>query len=195
MIDFLYVNGWFDQYRDQLGDRYYTFKLALNWLLQYGGQHILETGSLRTPGNWLGDGYSTYLFGEFVSTYGGHLWTCDIDPQVIAIAQHETNAFRAQITYVCADSLEFLNAFEGTIDLLYLDSLDCLKVGDTSQAQHHNLQELQSALPKLSRRAVVLLDDNNFPNGGKTRLSKHYLLQHGWLCLLDLKQSLWTRKV
>ena len=193
MIDFVYVNGWFDQYREKLGDRYYTFKIALNWLLQHPGKNIFETGSLRTPDSW-GDGYSTYLFGQFISKYGGHLWTCDIDEQVIEIAKRETKEFSEQITYVCGDSIEFLRNFDDTINLLYLDSLDCPVEGDATDAQRQNLRELQAALPKLSSQAIILLDDNNFPNGGKTLLSKDYLLENGWLCLFDLQQSLWARR-
>jgi hypothetical protein len=34
-------------------------RVALNSLLQQGSRRIVETGSLRHPGNWLGDGGST----------------------------------------------------------------------------------------------------------------------------------------
>ena len=193
MIDFLYVNGWFDRYKDKLAGRYYTLKMALNWLLQHDGKNIVETGSLRNPDTWPGDGASTYLFGEVISRYGGHLWTCDIEEQVIEIAREVTKEFSAHITYVRGDSIEFLRGFDRGIDLLYLDSLDCPPKGNATEAQRHNLRELQAALPKTSSQAVILLDDNDFPNGGKTLLSKDYLLNNGWICLFDLQQSLWTK--
>jgi hypothetical protein len=191
MQDFLYFDGWFDHYRLKLGERYYTFKVALNLLLQFGGKHIVETGSMRSPGNWYYDGCSTYLFGEFADRYGNHLWTCDLDEWAIETARAATMAFESRITYVCRGSVEFLTGFADPIDLLYLDSMDCPHDGDATAAQQHNLRELTAALPHLSRRAIVLLDDNEFPNGGKTRLSKAYLLDAGWLCLLDYRQSLW----
>lgn len=48
-------------------------------------------------------------------------------------------------------------------------------------------------LPTGSPRAVVLLDDNHMPGGGKTRLSKMFLRSKGWLCVLDWQQSLWVK--
>jgi hypothetical protein len=192
---FLFMRGWFDEhYRGQLGERFYTTKMALNWLLQREGTNIVETGSLREPGNWFGVGCATSLFGYFASMYGGHLWTCDISEEVIETAQRQTTRFRDNITYVCNDSVAFLNTFEGTIDLFYLDSMDCPPTGDATEAQQHNRRELQAALPKLSERALVLLDDNQFRNGGKTPFSKQYLLDNGWICLFDWHQSLWTRR-
>jgi predicted O-methyltransferase YrrM len=193
MKEFVYVEGWFDHYRLKLGERFCTFKVALNLLLQQGGKHIVESGSLRRPGNWYYDGCSTYLFGEFADRYGGHVWTCDADANVIAIARGATAAFESRMTYVCRDSVQFLSDFGDAIDLLYLDSLDCPDEGDASAAQQHNLRELLAAFPKLSHRGIVLLDDNALQNGGKTRLSKEYLRDAGWLCVLDSRQSLWLR--
>lgn len=218
--EFLYVHGWFDRYgstpggyrhilglavdwllrrsplptRDDLGERFHTTKMALNWFLQHEGKNIVETGSLREPGRWRGVGCSTYLFGEVAARYDGHLWTCDMSERVIATARQETRRFAGSITYVCSDSVAFLHEFNGRIDLLYLDSMDCPRIGDETLAQQHNLRELMAALPKLAERAVVLLDDNHFSNGGKARLTKQYLRDQGWICLYDWRQSLWTRR-
>jgi hypothetical protein len=189
----LYVDGWFEQYRLKLAERFCTAKVALNLFLQFGGRTIVETGSMRSPWNWYYEGCSTYLFGEFADRYGGHLWTCDVDERVIERARAATLPFESRITYVCRDSVEFLTDFAERIDLLYLDSMDCPPEGDATEAQQHNLRELTAALPHLSPRAIVLLDDNAFPNGGKTRLSKACLLEAGWLCLLDSRQSLWLK--
>jgi hypothetical protein len=191
MDEFVYAGGWFDHYRKRLGYRYPTFKVALNILLQQGGRNIVETGSLRNPTNWLGDGCSTLLLGEFAAAYGRHLWTCDIDESVIATAMRATAEFAASVTFICGDSVAFLGDFTGPIDLLYLDSFDCPPSGDATAAQQHNLRELMAAFPHLSSRAIVLLDDNLWSNGGKTCRSKEYLRDAGWLCLLDTAQSLW----
>jgi hypothetical protein len=113
---------------------------------------------------------------------------------VIDTARQETRAFANSITYVCSDSVTFLGEFNKSIDLLYLDSMDCPRTGDATPAQQHNLRELKAAMPKLSERAVVLLDDNHFQNGGKARLTKQYLQDHDWICLHDWRQSLWVRR-
>ena len=195
MDDFVAAGGWFERYERLLGGRFVTFKLALNILRQQGGRRIVETGSLREPGAWLGDGCATYLFGEFAAAYGLHLWTCDIDPDVIETAKQVTAPFAAHITYVCADSVAFLESFPAPIDLLYLDSFDCPTDGDATAAQTHNLRELEAAFPHLNGGALVLLDDNRWANGGKTRRSKDFLHAAGWLCLYDADQSLWISSV
>jgi hypothetical protein len=193
MQEFLFVGGWFDHYQKRLGLRYLTFKMALNILLTQNGRTIVETGTMRAPDNWLGDGGSTYIFGEFATRYDLHFWTCDLDPAVMDIAKNATAAFSSHTTYVVGDSVAFLSDVAEPIDLLYLDSHDCPVTGDASAAQRHNLNELIAAYPRLSNRAIVLLDDNFNPNGGKTKLTKEYLLDLGWICLFDLAQSLWLR--
>ncbi|HZU13447.1 MAG TPA: class I SAM-dependent methyltransferase [Chloroflexota bacterium] len=195
VMDFVAWNGMFDAtYRPLMKERWVTFKIALNLFLQRHGSVIVETGSERSIGHgWDGDGNSTYLFGEILARYGGRLWTCDINPEHTAVARRATEQFTSQITYVTDDSVHFLHAFDRPIDLLYLDSMDCPRDGDATIPQQHNLHELQAALPHLSPSAVILLDDNWYENGGKTRLSKRYLAERGWICLLDSHQSLWMR--
>lgn len=193
MEDFVYVNSWFEQaYREKLDSRYFTFKVALNLFLQFQGKNIVETGCMRLKDDW-GAGMSTFIFGAFCKKYNKHLWTVDINPKNLLVAQQETQEYKDYISYHYNDSLAFLQAFDRTIDLLYLDSLDFPldSMLDPSTCQRHTLQELQLAFPKLSARPVVLIDDNNFPRGGKTILAKQWLKDLGWICLLDFQQTLW----
>src|SRR5215204_1605970 len=104
MREFVFLGGWFDHYETRLVGRYTTFKLALNVLLQQGGRHIVETGTLRSPGSWAKNGCSTLIFGEFAARYDRHLWTCDINPTAIDTAARATEHFAANITYICSDS-------------------------------------------------------------------------------------------
>jgi hypothetical protein len=60
-------------------------------------------------------------------------------------------------------------------------------------AQQHQLNEYLAVKDKLSDRAIVLLDDNDFPGGGKCRLTKEQLLKDGWILLIDQQQSLWMK--
>lgn len=195
VADFFSWNGSFDaKYAGKLRERWPTFKIALNIFLQRGGSTIVETGCERSIGHgWTGDGNSTYLFGDFLSRYGGRLWTCDINPEAVDTAKLATREFASRITYVCDDSATFLSSFDRPIDLLYLDSLDCPREGDARAAQEHNLRELTTALPSVSADGIVLLDDNWYENGGKTRLSKQYLADQSWICLFDSRQTVWVR--
>jgi len=59
--------------------------------------------------------------------------------------------------------------------------------------QEHCLAEAKAAAPWLSPGSVVLIDDNGYPGGGKSRLAKLWLADNGWVCLLDAYQTVWTR--
>jgi hypothetical protein len=173
--------------------KYPTFKAALNLFLQNNGQIIVETGTQRLkddPG-----GSSTTLFGAFCKKYGTKLFTVDVDPANMKVSKDCTKAFKDFISYVLMDSVKFLKEFPQKIDLLYLDSLDCpLPPSDATEAQTHNLNELKAAYPKLHKGSIILIDDNVFSNGGKTRLSKQFLLKsQEWYCILDDGQTLWVK--
>jgi hypothetical protein len=174
--------------------KYFTLKAALNILLQNDGKTIVETGTQRMkddPG-----GCFTTLFGAFCKRYGKKLFTVDNDPKNIETSKEATREYADCITYVLMDSVKFLSEFNQKIDLLYLDSLDCpLPPADATEAQTHNLNELKAAYDKLHKGSILLIDDNNFENGGKTRLSKKFLLETGeWQCILDHGQTLWMRR-
>lgn len=174
--------------------KYLTFKVALNLLLQNKGEIIVETGTQRMkddPG-----GCSTTLFGAFCKKYGTKLFTVDNNPLNMKVSMDATKEFADCITYKVMDSVKFLEKFSQRIDLLYLDSLDCPDPpADATEAQQHQLNEIKAACKNLQPGSIVLLDDNNFANGGKTRLSKRWLLEtNKFRCILDHGQSLWIHK-
>lgn len=173
--------------------KYLTLKAALNLFLQNNGQTIVETGTQRViddPG-----GCSTLLFGAFCERYKRQLITVDNDANHMETSREATKKYKDYITYVLMDSVKFLSEFDKGIDLLYLDSLDCpWPPGDATEAQVHNLNELKAAYDKLHKGSVLLIDDNAFENGGKSRLSKRFLLEtREWQCILDHGQTLWMR--
>ena len=49
---------------------------------------IVETGTLRNPGNWK-DGQSATLFTEFEDWHGGQMRSVDIDPAAVDIAREQ----------------------------------------------------------------------------------------------------------
>lgn len=193
LINFLFANGWFDQnYLEKIGMRYPTFKAALGLFLQLGGGNIVETGTLREKNQWT-DGCSTLIFAETLKEYdAGYLWTVDISPDNIAVAKEATHHVADRVTYVVDDSLNFLENFDREINLLYLDSFDWDNIEPLkSQSQQHQLLEIQAAFPKLKPSSIVLLDDNDLPGGGKAALTKPFLIEQGFTCILDYYQSLW----
>lgn len=197
MKNFLFIkDDWFYKKYASLSDsRFWTFHIALNHLLQTNGRIIVETGTLRLPGDWEA-GQSTLLFGEFCKRYNKHLYTIDIDREALAISKDYTSEFKNYITYIFESSIVALQNFDKPIDLLYLDSVDCdpSPEADNKIPQLHQLSELKAAFDKLSPKCAVLLDDSNFENGGKTLLAKNWLADNGWLCLMDFQQSLFIRR-
>lgn len=192
-MEFVEVNSWFDAYRDRSSERFWTFRAALNLFKQREGKVIVETGTTRLANDW-GAGMSTVLFGEFCKRYGGKIYTVDIDPANIATCKVVTQAYQEWLSYHVDDSLHFLKDFKDTIDLLYLDSLDFpIDGSDPTPCQLHQLQEFKLVEKQLHDWSIVLLDDNNFPTGGKAKLTKHYLAERGWQCVLDSQQSLFIK--
>jgi len=192
---------WIEQYKERSDWRYPSFLEALRLLGEAGGRTIVETGTIRMADDW-GAGYSTLIFGKYCSLTGAELHTIDIDPRALAICKAVTKEFAGRIRYVEGDSVGVLEDFGGTIDLLYLDSLDfpivkgiptARESEEARRSQEHNLNEMKAAHGKLSPKAVVLIDDNLLPLGGKTKMSKAFLLGEGWKQLIDGQQALFVR--
>jgi hypothetical protein len=191
--NFLEYHSWFDEkYERFLRGRYYTLRTALNLLIQRPLHTVVETGCTRLP-NDSGSGYSTYIFGDFIAHYGGHLTTIDIEPDNIRRCKEITKEFEKDITYINSDSLIALGKFTRPIDLLYLDSMDIPEEGDATAGQEHNLKEFKVAESLLHEKSIILIDDNDMENGGKSRLTKKYLKDNGYRLLLNLAQSLWIK--
>lgn len=189
---FLNHGSWFEgAFKPRLKERYFTTKLALNILFQQKGHNIVETGCTRRNDDY-GNGNSSFIYGIFTNMYGGHLTTIDIEPDYIEACKEITKPFSSNITYICEDSLVALPKLTEPINLLYLDSLD-VPEGDATVCQMHNLMELKLAEPLLQKGSLVLIDDNDMENGGKSRLTKPYLASKDWVCLLDITQSLWIK--
>lgn len=56
------------------------------------------------------------------------------------------------------------------------------------------LKNLKTFFSRLARRAIVVLEGNDYPGGSQTLLAKRQLEREGFICLLDLKQSVWIRR-
>lgn len=203
MDDFLFTGNWFEKkYREKSGGRYPTVKSALN-LVHQGKLKprdelvIVETGTTRFPDDW-GAGMSTVMFGDYAKEYGAKVYTVDIEEKNIETCKEVTSEFSDNIEYVVADSHEFLKEYNGPpIDLLYLDSLDYPlkpKDGTIEECQEHQLKEYRLAKRSLVPHwAVILLDDNDLPGGGKCALTKKELLGNLAVHIMDSQQSLWVQ--
>ena len=192
-----------------------TMSRALSMLED--GATIVETGCARLPD----DGQSTLVFGRWAAEHKGYVWSVDIDPDIVTGAAALTAGY--PVTFALGDSVDFLAGFGQPIDLLYLDSFDYpygalldLYGGKTDieaaiadvalmseaaivaahgdligPAQRHAEREIIAALPYLT--GPVLIDDADLAGGGKARLARVVLAEHGFRCIADAYQTLWAR--
>jgi len=124
---------------------------------------ILETGCVREPGNWAGDGNSTLLFDRYATTHpGSKVLSVDIDPTA-------TEACRGLVSECVSihtgDSVKFLQSLADSksngvdhLDLVYLDSFDFDRNNPVPSAVHH-LMELVAIAPVLSPDTMLVVDD------------------------------------
>lgn len=177
------IDIYFNKYRELLAHRAPTFFKALALLHARTNEIgrspiIVETGCARIEDNWAGDGLSTLIWADYVNTFGGMFYSVDIDPACIAFARSKISE-SDRVKLVCQDSLEFLKEFKDQIDLLYLDSMDFCTTGDPNPPQDHAVREAQLALPLLTPKSLILVDDCGLIHGGKGGKVVPYLVNEG----------------
>lgn len=182
------MTGWFENNRSELGKRLPAFQYFVDHLPS--GPNIVETGSLRSPGNVAGDGNATMLFDELTAAEG-YVWSIDINPDLAAVVARECGE---QVMFIAGDSVKELAALPQSVtpvDLLYLDSLD-VDFEHDELAARHALHELQAALRLLSATSLVAVDDNNEYGRGKGRLVAEFAALKGWQLVVDGYVKVWS---
>ena len=120
---------------------------------------IVETGALRLPGNWEGDGQSTFMFDALVRESSGVLISIDIANESVDRARKACSSAAQLITN---DSVLALHAVTQVvskqIDLLHLNSFDLDPKDPLPSAIHHAL-ELTAVRPLLGPGTVICVDD------------------------------------
>jgi hypothetical protein len=158
-----------------------------------GPATIVETGTIRDgrPQACQSDGWSTLAWGWYAAETGGRAFTVDVSAEALALCRRITAEYAASIEFVQADSVAFLRDWSrerpGSIDLLYLDSLDYF---DPEASEAHALAEAEAAMGALSPACLVLFDDTHpagpAANGGlpplrgKGARAVPYLLAQGF---------------
>lgn len=125
---------------------------------------IVETGCLRTPNNWAGDGQSTLLFDRYLQfrAAGGSCIAMDIDPAATAACRSmvspNVEILTGDSVILLRDVAKSLRSIGTTVDLLYLDSFD-LDWGNVTPSAVHHLKELVSIYECLTPLSLVVVDD------------------------------------
>lgn len=117
--------------------------------------NILETGCLREPGNWLGDGNSTRLWAYIAESTGGKAVSVDIDRK----ATERAVKVCPTVKFIPADSIKVLAMAPDLekIDLVYLDSYDHTPPYPLSML--HHVGELAAVWERLQLGCLIAIDD------------------------------------
>ena len=161
----------------KLGRREPTLQMLFEYLDKLADPLlIVETGSLREPGNWAGDGQSTLLFDRYAQGRpGSRVITVDNDP---VAASHCRHLCSPRVEVHCEDSIRFLHrmaqqARPQASRCFYLDAFDVDWANPQPSAAHH-LKELVAIAPLLDADSLVVVDDSPREIQGKGYLIQEY---------------------
>lgn len=160
-------------------DRVESFCKAAQRILDTGTKNLIETGCYRGSGP---DGSSTLVLAFIAHAAGTKLHSYELDPNNIACARAALakQGMENVVEFHQGDSITNLALRTEPIGFAYLDSYDC-GLDSHLKSQEHQLAELEAVLPRLEKRATILLDDHVPIKGGKTRLSMRKLQARGFL--------------
>ena len=147
-------------FRPRLGKRADGFQVIFDLLLaDCRDLLVVETGSMRIPGNWDGDGQSTFMFDCLVQQCGGVFYSIDVTAESLVTARR---ACSSSTQLILNDSVVALHALcsvsKSRIKLLYLDSFDIDITNPLPSAIHH-IMELTAARPLIGPGSIVCVDD------------------------------------
>jgi hypothetical protein len=146
-------------FQPRLGKRADGFAAIFQALTGHPRPLIIETGCLRTPDNWEGDGQSSFMFDALARDRRGQFLSIDISVENVATARR---ACSSAANFLCNDSVAALHALSqivrGPASLVYLDSFDLDSANPLPSAIHHAM-ELTAARPLLGPGTIVCVDD------------------------------------
>lgn len=139
---------------------------------------IVETGTARERGNWMGDGQSTLIWDWLLGELHGQAYSVDLNSEAVEIARSQVS----RVKCVCEDSQKFLRSFldADQIDLLYLDAYDW---GDSRRgnilSELHHIGELAAIYERLPTGCLIAVDDCHGIDQGKHVLVQEFFNRLG----------------
>lgn len=155
-----------------------SFKLIFEELDRHTNPFILETGCLRVPNNWAGDGQSTFVFDWYARERHGHVVTIDINPESIESARRACSGVTSTILNDSVAALRMLDVVVSKpVSFLYLDSFDLDQNNPMPSAIHHAM-ELMAARSLIGPGTIICVDDYNvgaLGEGGKGMIVNQFM--------------------
>ncbi|MAZ18294.1 MAG: hypothetical protein CL535_18460 [Ahrensia sp.] len=155
---------------------------------------ILESGCLRVPGNWAGDGQSTFLLDAYARLEGADFFSVDNNPESVDSARRACSD-RTQL--ILNDSvaafITIASICQGRrVDLLYLDSFD-LDPDDPAPSAAHHAREFEAIRSLVKSGTIICVDDFRVGDmvGGKGALIEARMREMNARVLHDGYQKVW----
>ena len=164
-------------FRPRLGKRADGFAAIFDQLLRPRRELLLlETGCMRIPRNWDGDGQSTFMFDALARNCHGLFFSIDINLESIDTARRACSSVTHLIHNDSIAVLQALNrALPMKASLLYLDSYD-VDPGNLMPSAIYHAMELAAASPLIGAGTIVCVDDYGIGSeGGKGMILDKFL--------------------
>lgn len=180
--------------RPRLDKRADGFAIIFDRLDKHPRPLIIETGCLRVPDNWGGDGQSTFQFDWYSRERQGSVFTIDINPVSIDSARR---ACSGTTSTILNDSRPALHALgqncKRPASLLYLDSFD-LDLNNPMPSAMHHATEMMAARGLIGEGTIICVDDFDVPPlaaGGKGLIIDQFMASVGARLLYSGYQKIW----
>jgi len=180
--------------RPRLDKRADGFAVIFDRLDRHPRPLIIETGCLRVPNNWAGDGQSTFQFDWYARERQGSVFTIDINPASIDSARRACSGTTSTILNDSRPALHALGQNSARFaSLLYLDSFD-LDLSDPMPSAMHHATEMMAARGLIGEGTIICVDDFDVPPlgaGGKGLIVDQFMASVGARLLYSGYQKIW----
>jgi hypothetical protein len=125
--------------------------------LQFKKLEVIETGASQN----FGDGCFGIFFGKLAILSGGIFHSVDIDPGVVEKSKKMFDEILGQekISHHIGDSVSFLKDYNGSPNLVHLDSWD-LDLKNPVPSMLHGWLEFEAIKDKMPPGSICIIDDN-----------------------------------
>lgn len=136
----------YNHFKNSVNDR---DKVFINLLEKFNKKpiNILEIGAARSLDSTAkgGDGWSSFFWAEYISTYGGSLTIVDINNDNLNNCKTLLSNYQnSNIKFICGDGLDYI---DNTYDIIYLDGSD-------------DPYEMLKQFNKIDRKKTLILCDD-----------------------------------
>lgn len=173
--------------------RYRAFMKIFNLRLTRNIKIIVETGTSRKcTKNCESSIMSTPILSILCMISDTTFYSVDNLPEAFNEKTDAIKDFSEYVNIITSDSVEYLKKFDkGLIDLLYLNSFD-FNAPHPKHSEKYHKKEIEAAYDKLHKKSIVVIDDCNLDYGRNCWLVEDFLLNQGWMLLVDDHQKIFV---